>query len=279
MAGEWLDKIFSPVRQELVGRLGSAYTNATGSYTTILTQQVTAGRFSQPGATTTLVIRALVAFESAAGGTFALSCNGTTIEVSAKPGGGGAGTTSGTVQTRTIEGAAELMIIGRVSELATIENVWILPEDTITASDTDYRDWTFYTYLPDGTTDGTIANVTSKTSGSGGLGALAALSSTEIAPDTPGVQVSAGGSIGVYEVFVGSPVAVPYITYGCDYTIAGAAGDPGILHGALTLSIAVPLGTYTATLTGKALGGGTITIDPEDAEPGGATIEITEFAT
>lgn len=280
MAGIWLDSVFSPVRQEILATLGTAYSNATADYTTILTQQVTAGRFSQPGATTTLMLEAVVSFESDAGGVFTLACNGSSVEVASKPGGGG-GSTSGWIQRAAPADALAAdtgqWTIGRVNENADIVQAWILAEGSGVAEDAaNVADWTFYTFNETGGLVSVWANVASTPTGTG---TIPAFGSVTIAPSSP-TTITAGHSCVVEVQKAGTGVQLPIVIYGVDYTTAGGGGGgSGIASVTLKLSVTVPVGTYTVTLTGAALGGGTVTIDPAAGDPGSATIEVTEYAT
>lgn len=288
MPGVWLDSIFSPVRQVVNATLGTNYSNATSNYTTILSQSVTVGRFSQPGNTTRLSCHAVIAFESTAGGRFGLTLNGATVEVEATPSGGGGGTLTGVVQRQYGEtngtglgdwfptnNSTNETSLGRIPVAATVTSAWLVPDGDVVANDTDYLYLDFYRYNSSGGGSGFLGNISTKVTG--GTGNLSKFN-TYTATGGLVTSVLAGGLISVLASKEGAGVDTPSVTMGVTYTYTFVgSGGSSIALAVLDYSALLPLGTYTVSLTGKALSSGTISITPGSYQR--TTLELIEYAT
>lgn len=282
MSGVWLDAIFSPVRRTAFATLGTTYTNATTSYTTVIAQTVTLGRFSQTGNTTQLAAHAKAVFTTASGtaAVFALLINGTYYEVDAQPVASG-GSSQQPIYTpypapatpTTLTGQR---LIGYTATGGTPSRIWLVSSDAVTASDTNFRSWTFQAYDADGNDLGEVGTLTTMTSGSGGTGSLAPwqVGAAGISGTPP--ELPAGATISAYDGSGGAGFALADSTIGVDFESGGGGGSVGVGSATIDVLVSLPLGSYTVSLVAKLDASDTLTIDPSTGHR--ATLELVEYS-
>lgn len=275
--GVWLDSIFSPVRQTAFGTLGTTYTNATTSYTTVLSQTITLGRFSQASNTTQLSARADVAFTTATGvgASFALLINGTYYEAKASPpvsggsGGGGEPTPPGQMGAAISSGGfLDEIIIAEAGDTArAVTTLFIVPTADITGNDTNTIEWAWYFRDSAGAIEATET--------------FAPLDGTDLDVFarydlTVNRTISAGGRVTLTGQSIGTGTA-PTAFYGCLYPApSGSAGTVGVGTASVNALVSLPLGSYTVSLVAKLLSADTLTINPSAGHR--ATLELVEYS-